>query len=309
MSESIEVSAGTTAPVAPISSTGITSAAPSPASEPVSDVSWASSLPEDIRGEVGLSKFKDIAGLAKSYLSAEKMIAGSLRIPGEKASPEEKAAFMEKLNSIEGVVKIPDGKDKEAMAALYAKLGRPEAADKYDVKLKTGETFKDPQIAMLLGAAHGAGMNQTQVDAILGVYDNLVQKFDESAIESKAKAEELLHKQWGSKFDENMAAANMALKSYHAKFPEAVAKLMEDPHTSTNPVIASLFAELGSRMQEGSSIATSQGASFNTARADAEAKIAAVMKSGREHPYWNSSDPGHNKAKLELDDLYRIAHS
>src|SRR5690349_5364801 len=47
--------------------------------------SWTSSLQEELRKEAGLAKFKDISGLAKSYLEAEKRISGSVKLPTEKS--------------------------------------------------------------------------------------------------------------------------------------------------------------------------------------------------------------------------------
>jgi hypothetical protein len=76
--------------------------------QPMSDsVSFIDSLPEDLRSEPSLADFKDLSGLAKSYVSAQKMLGSSVRIPTEEASPEAREEFYSKLQSVPGVVRIP----------------------------------------------------------------------------------------------------------------------------------------------------------------------------------------------------------
>jgi hypothetical protein len=270
--------------------------------------SWMSGLPDDLRNEKGLSKFKDIGGLAKSYLSAEKVVTSSIRIPGESASPEEKAAFYEKLGNVQGIVKLPEEGDTKGLEDLYTRLGRPESPSAYKVELATGETIESPEIANLLQAAHGAGLNQNQVQAVLGVYNGIMERFVEQSQVAKDEAYQTLKKEWGSNFDDNLSAANVALKAYHEKFPKEMEKLTSDPHTSNNPAILALFAELGSRMGEGRSIDSNVKGSFQGEKESALAKIAEIQSSGRDHPYWNERLPGHRQAVAEMDKLYKKAY-
>ena len=65
---------------------------------------WRDSLAEDLRSEPSLKDFKDINSLAKSHVSAQKMLGGSIRIPGEDASDEARQEFYSKLSNVEGVV-------------------------------------------------------------------------------------------------------------------------------------------------------------------------------------------------------------
>ncbi len=241
--------------------------------------SWLNSLPDELKAEASLSKFKDLSGLAKSYLEAEKRISGSIKIPGKEATPEELNAF-------------------------YAKLGRPEAASNYEVNLSTGETLESsPPVAMLAKAAHEAGLNQKQMGAILSVYENIMTEYTESSHKNAEVAKETLQKQWGKDFDNNMAAANVALRQFSTKYPEEMKRLSNDPAVSTNPVILSLFAELGSRMQEGSSVkGLSTGESVNSKIA-AQKELESITNNPS-HPYWNPTGPKYWEAKKKVDALY-----
>ena len=61
-------------------------------------VDWRESLPEDLKSDPSLLTVKDVPGLAKSYIHAQKMIgADKLAIPGKNASEEEWSAVYEKL--------------------------------------------------------------------------------------------------------------------------------------------------------------------------------------------------------------------
>ena len=73
------------------------------------EASWRDSLPDDIKDNASLSKFSDVSTLAKSYINAEQMIGkDKFVVPSQSASEEE-------------------------WAEVYAKLGRPEAADQYQI--------------------------------------------------------------------------------------------------------------------------------------------------------------------------------
>ncbi len=253
-----------------------------PVAEEVAE-SWTSSLPEELRKEAGLAKFKDISGLAKSYLEAEKRISGSVKLPTEKSTPEEVAAF-------------------------YAKLGRPESADKYAVELSTGENAQTPQIAALLTTAFDAGLTQKQTDAVLKYYDKLVSDYSEQSVKHAEAARETLQKEWGKDFDANMNFANVALHKFGEKYPAEMSRLSRDPAFANNPVILSLFSELGSRMQEGRSVSNESPIGFSTEKTNALQAIDAIKKDPK-HAYWNAGHPNHFAAKREVDELYKRAYS
>lgn len=101
--------------------------------------SWLDTLPDDIKGDPSLAVFKDVSGLAKSFVNAQKMIgADKVIIPNEKSSEEEWNAF-------------------------YQKMGRPESPDKYEIKAPNGQDL-NPEIAKgFKEVAHQLGLSPKQV--------------------------------------------------------------------------------------------------------------------------------------------------
>src|SRR5207245_11223293 len=69
---------------------------------------------DPIGKEKSLETVKDVPSLVKGFVEAQKMIGGSIRLPNDKMKPEEA---------------------EKAWGDIYAKLGRPENADKYDTKV------------------------------------------------------------------------------------------------------------------------------------------------------------------------------
>jgi len=65
---------------------------------------WIASLPTELQSEKSLQSFKDLPALAKSYVEAQKMIGGSIRLPKPDAPPEER---------------------EKVIGDIYTKLGRP----------------------------------------------------------------------------------------------------------------------------------------------------------------------------------------
>lgn len=271
--------------------------------EPVgTSASWTESLAEDIRGEASLAKFKDINGLAKSYLSAEKMIGGSLRIPGEAATTEERESFYNKLSGVPGVVRF-NPEDPESINSVYNKLGRPESADKYSLKaLPTGEVLSDPQMQTFVDNAHKAGLTQSQMDMVMDHYSNIadanIQEYNASVEEAKST----LTKLWGNDFEKNQGYVQNALNSFKEQFPNEMDKLLRSP-AANNPVILEAFAKLGRLTREGSAAMSGEAPRMATGAANAEKSIAAVL-ADRSHPFWK----GDAKATAQMDTWYEQAY-
>jgi len=75
---------------------------------------WRSNIPEEIRGHKSLQHINDVGALAKSYVHAQSMIgADKVVVPGKSATPDEWNEF-------------------------YARLGRPESPDAYELPQQEG---------------------------------------------------------------------------------------------------------------------------------------------------------------------------
>ena len=153
---------------------------------------WKSGLPEELRGSV--EKFKTVEDMAKSYLNMEKLVGKkTIGMPDENSSEEE-------------------------WSKLYDRLGRPVAADKYEVKRAEGlppELIDEEGMKSFLGAAYKAGLNQKQVSALVSEFDRQLlegAKRSAAAEESrKGEAVSELRKLWGSDLQEKVERAQQTL--------------------------------------------------------------------------------------------------
>lgn len=119
--------------------------APAPVAQPPAgnapSTSWLEGL-GDLGKDPSLQMFKEPAALAKSWVSAQKMIgADKVVIPGKEATDEDWEAF-------------------------YTKAGRPESADKYDFKLPEGVTMDEKLAKGFKEIAHKNGLSTKQVQAL-----------------------------------------------------------------------------------------------------------------------------------------------
>ena len=146
-------------------------------------ISFLDTLNEDLRNEPALKDFKDVNGLAKSYISANKMI-GRSDIPTEKSSEEDWNKF-------------------------YKKLGRPEGS------YTLGEGIEETEeIKTLKDACYKSGLSQKQFDNVLNTLkaiDDQENKLNEE--KAKSFAEEF-NKTFGDKVESVRENAKALINKY-----------------------------------------------------------------------------------------------
>jgi hypothetical protein len=114
-------------------------------------------------------------------------------LPGEKSTPEEKAAF-------------------------YAKLGRPETPDGYEITKPTDlpESIPyDPALASEFSKfAHANGLTKEQAKGSWDFYFNLAREGRELEIKAQNESVDKLKTEWGVNFAGNKTIAEIAFKNY-----------------------------------------------------------------------------------------------
>jgi hypothetical protein len=196
---------------------------------------WKDSLPEDIRGEASLESIKDIGSLAKSYVSAQKMIgADKVVIPKDDAPPEE-------------------------WRSVYQKLGMPENADGYEFKAQDdwGDTER-ANLKMFQDKAHELGLSKAQANKLLDW--NLEMGGKQAELVRAAQTEKMnaavtqLETDWGKKdsatWNDKYGAARAAEEHFAKDIPELKAALAETG-AGDHPAVLRLFARLGEGLKEG----------------------------------------------------------
>lgn len=291
-------SVSTDAGLAPAVAENATTQAPATAG------SFLDLLSDDLRGEPSLQDFKDIEGLAKSYVNQAHLVGNSIRIPAKDASPEAWADFRAKFEQIPGAAFV-DGEDR---SALYAKLGKPSDASEYQVSLPEGmaddglmDTFKK--------TAFEANLTQEQVQALSDFRAMEIQKYQEQ-VESTVNTFKAQQKEvFGQELQNRLNIGNQALTKYMQDFPEAGNALAQDRALLNNPAFIAMMADLGKTLHENGGLENAGSAqSFGMSPMEASRKIDQLKSDrGFMDAYYSKLNPGHREAVRRMEELHQLA--
>ena len=255
-----------------------------PAAQPTS--SWKDSISEDFRNDPSIEKFTEIDALAKSYINATKMIG------------QDKIVIPTKNSS------------QEAWDEAYAKLGRPESADKYAFDVKSDVVNMDESaIKSFAEQSHKLGLNNKQAAGILDFYKNNMEgtaqqaKIDTETAQSQA--EQQLRQEWGRDFDGKVKQAGALAKANIN--PEVLdMTLSNGTRLGDHPEIIKGFAKIANMMSEDKIVST-ESENVNTV-ADIETEISAITND-TDGPYWNKQHPDHDKVVQQVYTLREMLNA
>jgi hypothetical protein len=153
-----------------------------------------------------------------------------------------------------GMVKLPgEGAKQDEMDRFFAKLGRPESPDKYDIKrgeLPEGLDWDDALEGAFRAQAHQLGLNNKQAQAIVDLWTEqrkaAFQSLAEQVETSRVEAEKALKAEWGHAYDQK---AQLAVKGLEYLGGEELADLVQS-ELGNNPKVMKAFAKLGESLME-----------------------------------------------------------
>ncbi len=249
---------------------------------------FISTLPAELQAEPSLQNFKDVGTLAKSYVSAQKMI-GQNRV----AIPQETWGESE-------------------WNGLFDQIGRPKTADDYKVpgfEFKSGAKLDDAKMKAAKAALHGAGLNQRQFDSVMKYYFQSVDGDITSATAAQAAAraasENQLRSTWGDSFESNVALA----KSVVNKFGDAdFIKEMESSGLGNNPKLIQVLHNIGKAMLEDHSRGgTAADQMHITDQSRAQQEIGKLKQDDVfMKKYLNRNEVGHKEAVEHMRKLFEV---
>jgi hypothetical protein len=261
-----------------------TTPAGTPAAQPTS--SWKDSISEEYRADPSIEKFTEIDALAKSYINATKMIGQDKIVIPTKNSTQ------------------------EAWDEAYAKLGRPESADKYALDVKSDVVpFDETAIKSFAEQSHKLGLNNKQAQGILEFYKNNMEgslqqaKIDTETAQSQA--EQQLRQEWGRDFEGKVKQAGALAKANIN--PEVLdMTLSNGTRLGDHPEIIKGFAKIAGMMSEDKILST-ESENVNTV-ADIETEISAITND-TDGPYWNKQHPDHDKVVQQVYTLREMLNA
>jgi len=209
--------------------------------------SWKDVISEEYRNDPNISKFTEIDALAKSYINATKMIGQDKMIVPNK--------------------NFTDDQWQDA----YNKMGRPESADKYSLKIDS-QAIQVDETAMKQFAenAHKLGLNNQQAQGILEFYKSNIET---DAQQSKVQAA-------GAVAKANIGEEILDLE------------LRDGTRIGDHPAIIKGFDKIANMISEDTIVQPDTNAQ-DTAF-DIEEEISSITNN-TDGPYWNASHPEHNK--------------
>jgi hypothetical protein len=269
-------------------------------------VSFQDSLSDELKADPSLQDFKDVESLAKSYVSAQRMLGNSIRIPGEDAGEEARDAFYEKLQEVPGVAKLPDLDDADERNNFYNKLGRPEQADGYKYDIPEGLDTDPDQLGSFSQIAHEIGLTKEQANKLVGFEIQRQQQVNDQYLSARDNAEEALREKWGADFDTRLQGAKAARDMYAQQNPAAMEQIINS-ELGNNPVIVELFSQAYVNMQEEGHVGATSNLKYGITPEEALEQIQEIRDNSA-HAFHHAEDPGHTAAVEKMKRLYSSAY-
>lgn len=198
------------------------------------DARFREALPDDLKQHPSLQKMTNVEHMARSYVSAQKMVG----------------------KDPDSIVELPKADDPDGRRAVLAKLGLPEKPDGYE-KLSLPEgapEFMKPEGQLAQGfmeTAHKLGVLPDQVSGMYQWFSGVMGEAAQAQeAEKNAKADEnirALQGEWGNAYDQRVAAANFAIDKLGG---EDLRAALDDAGLGASPVVLKALAQVGGLMAE-----------------------------------------------------------
>ena len=228
---------------------------------------WYSSLPEDLRDNPNIQKFKGPEGLAKSYLELSTLL-GHEKVPIPK--DENDLAAIAHLDKVRGVPEDPKGYELKA----------PEAPQGLEEMTFGMDEFK--------AFAHKHKLTPAQAQGVMNDYTemlgNIQKQSQDGYVESIKQTKNELMKEWGLAYDTKVKLAQSVMNKFAGskeEFDAINAKIGADP------VALKWLAKVGDNFKEGSlGDMGSHTSSFTKTPAEAKGEYDKIMNDPNDI-YWS----------------------
>ncbi len=191
--------------------------------------SWLSSVPENLRDNEVLKQFATAGDAYRALVDLKVSSDNSITIPGEGASDEDRAVFLNKL-------------------------GRPEKPEGYGLdkpELPEGMPYSDEAVQAYRGLAHQVGLNDSQAKSLFELHNKMAIESFKADNEARQKAQneavEGLKKDWGDGYDANIELAKRALKKFGG---DNLTKFLDESGAGDNASVLKAFHAIGEAISD-----------------------------------------------------------
>lgn len=243
-------------------------------------------ISEDLRKDPTLtgSNFKSLDDLAKSYIETKALVGKKgVIIPGKDAKPEEIASFRQAI----GVPEKPEGYKLTPLENLHQEIKiTPESQ------------------AEFFAFAHKAGIPAGMADELnkwwLTKMDTQLKARDKQQADQAAASEAALRQEYGADYAKNIMMANQLVTMAGGKDAADAFGNLGD-----NPVVLRTLINIAKNFSEDGGLRLPSG-HLGVTKAEAKRKIEELRA---DKAYADGNDPRHNKVIAELTELYKIAEA
>lgn len=249
---------------------------------------WRAGLDETLRADPTLADIKDLNGLAKSYVHAQRMIGkDKIAIPGDTADQSEWDMFYERLG------RPGDGQYKLDPNGLV-----PEGLDFNPAALDDFKKF-----------FHKAGLTQKQADSLfkdyMGFVSNTLGAQQQQTALQKEQWVNDIKREFGKAFDERVDLAVRAVETFGG---QELVQWLDQTGLGDHPMFVKMFAKIGMQMQE--ALATQGQSGGFTLTPDTARQEIARMQRDQEFmkSYMTPGSTGHAEAVKKMEQLFSFAY-
>lgn len=210
------------------------------------------------------------------------------------------------LQATENMISLPTDKSTpEEINAFYAKLGRPESAEKYNFNIKEGES--DEFAKQIAPALFAAGVSQKQLEVLLPKWNEIVSQTQ--AAQAKAQEEEFktamatLQQEWGKDYSANETLAKRASAAIGLS-AEEIDSLVKTKGTAW---VFRTMAKIGKGIGDGQILGTNGTKNETNLNDPAQAK-AEIARLFKDSQFGADFVKGDSKAREKWDRLHKIAY-
>lgn len=206
------------------------------------------------------------------------------------------------LRNGDKIVLPKEGDSAETVEAFHKAIGRPDAADKYDLKLGDGEEVNEDLAKVMREAAFKAGVPASMFAAMAEPFNaymrGVMEQHEASQVQQRDAGVAEYKAEVGDKFNTHIAAGNKAMRLLEMT-GEDIAAI--EAGLGTKKTLA-LFAKLGMGMGEDILLDAGGRPKFSLSKEEAQAKLDML---GKQEGYLEKlkSDP---KLKAEREHLLSI---
>lgn len=239
---------------------------------------WRSALPKELQEDATFKKFDSVSTLAKSYLTAQKLIgADKIPVPTQNSTDED-------------------------WTNVHRKLGLPEKLEDYKVKFKEGVSLDEKFTKDFMSTAHKAGVLPKQAQALADWFSQTNVDSEKTVQGERTKAfndgKAALQKEWGNSFDLNIARASKVITDLGG---EETLKHINQLGLGGDPVVLKLLAKAGEAIYKEHKFVEGQGSSTSMSPTELDAEIRKVQA---DPAYTNKNHPNHKQAVDQARELF-----